>query len=52
MTETRDPDVAGRRRADAIGVDSVLPGEAATLRAAQASLSGESRGMRGLWPFL
>ena len=52
MTETRDPDVAGRRKADAIGVDSVLPGEAATLRAAQASLSGESRGMRGLWPFL
>jgi manganese transport protein len=52
MTETRDPDVAGRRRADAIGVDSVLPGEAATLRAAQDSLSGESRGMRGLWPFL
>jgi len=52
MTETRDPDVAERRRADAIGVDSVLPGEAATLRAAQASLSGESRGMRGLWPFL
>jgi manganese transport protein len=52
MTETRDPDVARRRRADAIGVDSVLPGEAATLRAAQASLSGESRGMRGLWPFL
>ena len=30
----------------------VLPGEAATLRAAQASLSGESKGMRGLWPFL
>jgi len=52
MTETRDPGLAGRRRADAIGVDSVLPGEAATLRAAQASLSGESRGMRGLWPFL
>ena len=30
----------------------VLPGEAATLRAAQASLSGESKGLRGLWPFL
>src|SRR4051795_7395658 len=35
-----------------VGVGSVLPGEAATLRAAQASLAGESRGMRGLWPFL
>jgi manganese transport protein len=33
-------------------VGSVLPGEAATLRAAQASLSGESKGVRGLWPFL
>jgi manganese transport protein len=35
-----------------VGVEDVLPGEAATLRAAQASLSGERRGMRGLWPFL
>jgi manganese transport protein len=32
--------------------EDVLPGEAATLRAAQASLSGESRGLRALWPFL
>ncbi len=30
----------------------VLPGEAATLRAAQAALAGESRGLRALWPFL
>ena len=30
----------------------VLPGEAATLRAAQAALSGEARGLRALWPFL
>jgi manganese transport protein len=35
-----------------VGVGDVLPGEAATLRAAQASLSGESKGVRGLWPFL
>ena len=35
-----------------LDVESVLPGEAATLRAAQASLSGESKGLRGLWPFL
>jgi manganese transport protein len=32
--------------------EDVLPGEAATLRAAQASLAGESRGLRALWPFL
>jgi manganese transport protein len=37
----RDPDVA-----------DVLPGEAATLRAAEATLRGERRGLRGLWPFL
>jgi manganese transport protein len=30
----------------------VLPGEAATLRAAQAALAGESHGLRALWPFL
>jgi manganese transport protein len=30
----------------------VLPGEAATLRAAQAALAGETRGLRALWPFL
>jgi manganese transport protein len=35
-----------------VGVGSVLPGEAATLRAAQASLAGERRGLHGLWPFL
>jgi manganese transport protein len=30
----------------------VLPGEAATLRAAHAALAGESHGLRALWPFL
>jgi manganese transport protein len=32
--------------------EDVLPGEAATLRAAQASLAGERSGLRALWPFL
>jgi manganese transport protein len=35
-----------------VEVGDVLPGEAATLAAAQASLAGESRGFRALWPFL
>jgi manganese transport protein len=52
MTVTQEPEVAERPKTDSIGVGSVLPGEAATLRAAQASLSGDSRGLRGLWPFL
>lgn len=29
-----------------------LPGEGATAKAAQASLEGRTRGLRGLWPFL
>ena len=33
-------------------VDSVLPGESATARAAHQSLKGERRGLRGLLPFL
>jgi manganese transport protein len=40
---------AGRPPPD---VGDVLPGEAATLRAAQETLAGERRGLRGLWPFL
>ena len=52
MTETRDPEAVERARRANVGVEDVLPGEAATLRAAQASLSGESKGLRGLWPFL
>jgi manganese transport protein len=52
MTETREPEAAERPRRPDPDVGSVLPGEAATLRAAQASLSGESKGLRGLWPFL
>ena len=34
------------------GVEGVLPGETATARAAHASLKGERRGIRKLWPFL
>ena len=34
------------------GVEGVLPGETATARAAHASLKGERRGIRRLWPFL
>ncbi len=34
------------------GVEDVLPGEAATLRAAQAALAGRRRGAAALWPFL
>ncbi|WP_348767924.1 Nramp family divalent metal transporter [uncultured Salinisphaera sp.] len=30
----------------------MLPGENATMRAAQAALDGRHRGLRGLWPFL
>lgn len=30
----------------------MLPGETATMRAAQAALDGRHRGLRGLWPFL
>jgi manganese transport protein len=53
MAEVETPDAAESRRAALeVGVDSVLPGEAATLRAAQASLAGERAGVHGLWPFL
>jgi manganese transport protein len=52
MTDTQELESAEQHVAPGVGVGSVLPGEAATLRAAQASLSGESKGMRGLWPFL
>ena len=34
------------------GVEGVLPGESATVRAAHRSLKGDRRGLRGLWPFL
>jgi manganese transport protein len=52
MAEIREPEVVQPRRSRRVGVGSVLPGEAATLRAAQASLAGERAGLQGLWPFL
>jgi manganese transport protein len=45
----------GSRNGDdevAAGVEGVLPGETATARAAHASLRGERKGLRALWPFL
>ncbi|HEY7197691.1 MAG TPA: Nramp family divalent metal transporter [Gaiellaceae bacterium] len=38
--------------ADRAELDSVLPGEAATVRAAHAALEGRRRGFSALWPFL
>ena len=35
-----------------VGVEDVLPGEAAVAAAARHSLEGRHRGLRGLWPFL
>jgi len=43
------------RRAHAAGLvapEDVLPGEARVFRAASASMAGERRGVRGVWPFL
>jgi manganese transport protein len=43
----------GERKNDLVaGVEGVLPGETATARAAHASLEGERKGLRALWPFL
>jgi len=44
--------IPDRPRAGEPRVDDVLPGEAATLRAAHASLEAGRRGPRALWPFL
>jgi manganese transport protein len=41
---------AGAGKGDLVG--EVLPGEAATLRAAQEALDGHRTGLRALWPFL
>jgi manganese transport protein len=41
---------AGAGTRDLVG--EVLPGEAATLRAAQEALDGQRTGLRALWPFL
>ena len=37
---------------ETLRVPDVLPGESRVLEAAQRSLTGERRGLRGIWPFL
>src|SRR3712207_3807997 len=44
--------MSGRNDELEAGVEGVLPGETATARAAHASLEGERKGLRALWPFL
>jgi manganese transport protein len=44
--------MSGRNNDLVAGVEGVLPGETATARAAHASLKGERKGLRALWPFL
>ena len=51
--EVRAPQGAGdHRTAPEHPIDDVLPGEARVLEAAQESLAGRRRGVRGAWPFL
>jgi manganese transport protein len=55
MNRTRQRLSAARSRngrGDDVDVRDVLPGEAATLEAAQETLRGTRTGMRGVWPFL
>jgi manganese transport protein len=55
MNKTRQlkrPESDGDAHLEDIDVRDVLPGEAATLMAAQEALDGRRRGLRGLWPFL
>jgi len=49
----RSPGAPLRDRAALVHpLDDVLPGEASVLEAAEESLAGRRRGLRGLWPFL
>jgi len=53
MTDLHErPQPGHDRSAPEHPLDDVLPGEARVLAAAQESLAGRSRGLRGLWPFL
>jgi manganese transport protein len=56
MTRVMDPPVeappVARPEADDLGVEDVLPGEAAVARAARHSLEGRARGVSRIWPFL
>jgi manganese transport protein len=44
--------IAAELRAQGIGPEEVLPGEAAVVEAAYRSLEGHHRGLRRVWPFL
>jgi len=46
------PQIGHDRAAPEHPLDDVLPGEARVLAAAQESLAGQRRGVRGLWPFM
>src|SRR5262249_44664337 len=46
------PQAGHDRAAPEHPLDDVLPGEARVLAAAQESLAGQRRGVRGLWPFM
>jgi manganese transport protein len=50
--QLKRPRIDGDGHFDDVDVRDVLPGEAATLAAAQEALDGTRRGLRGLWPFL
>src|SRR3954470_11643303 len=55
MTRTLDPTVEPPptdRVEEVVGVEDVLPGEAAVARAARESLEGRARGLGRIWPFL
>jgi len=53
MTDLHErPQPGHDRSAPEHPLDDVLPGEARVLAAAQESLAGRTRGLRGLWPFL
>jgi manganese transport protein len=52
MESTAEAPPAARPEADDVGVEDVLPGEAAVARAARESLEGRARGVGRIWPFL
>ena len=51
-TTVEAPPAAAPPNGDDLGVEDVLPGEAAVARAARESLEGRARGVGRIWPFL
>src|SRR5213595_1313351 len=51
-TTVEAPPAAPPPIGDDVGVEDVLPGEAAVARAARESLEGRARGLARIWPFL